>query len=133
MLYCENCRVKRKWTKSAAWPYAGLEGNSKCELCGETKECHDVPAVRNVRPEDKTVEQKTIEQALDIAFRDKAEGLVVTYLDGNFNQHMTDLLRQSFAKRNGEVDWYDTYHLRLKLQRDYRLVEEQKRDRRRHG
>lgn len=38
MLYCEDCRIKRGWPE-------GLSSTTRrCELCGETCECHDRPS-----------------------------------------------------------------------------------------
>ena len=38
MLYCEECRIKR------CWPEGFLSSNGRCELCGETRTCHDRPS-----------------------------------------------------------------------------------------
>ncbi len=38
MFYCDECREKRKWPESMHKSYG------KCELCGKTSMCNDVPS-----------------------------------------------------------------------------------------
>lgn len=38
MLYCEECRIER------GWPGGLLSATGLCELCGETRVCHDRPS-----------------------------------------------------------------------------------------
>lgn len=38
MFFCEKCRVRNKWFTSFGQSYG------RCEICGKTAECHDVPS-----------------------------------------------------------------------------------------
>ena len=123
MLFCEDCRIKKNWPDS-------LIEHGKCEVCSKTGECYDVPAVMLI-PEDKlSLEQKQIRRMLLEGFQEKAEQMVITYLDGRLDNRMTDLLRQVFIKRKGKVDWYLTFGARLKMQDGHRESQRSKRDRR---
>jgi hypothetical protein len=126
MLFCEDCRINKGWPDSLVWP------RTKCEVCGATGECYDVPAVMLI-PEDKlSLEQKGIRRMLLAGFQEKAEQMVITYLDGRVDNRMTDLLKQVFIKRNNEIDWYATYAARLKVQDGHRESQRARRDRRNH-
>jgi hypothetical protein len=136
MLFCEDCRQKRGWSRSSGYPYTGLVENTKCELCHKIDVCHDVPALFLVPDSKKTPTEKTVDKQIQNEYRKKAESLAIVYVSGRnagqLDHRQTELLRQIFVKKNSEVDWYATYHLRLKVQKGYQQAEEKKRDKRKY-
>jgi len=54
MLYCEECRIKR------GWPEGVLPLTGRCELCGETRLCHDRPS-RTLPPPPKAESAMSLE------------------------------------------------------------------------
>lgn len=129
MIFCEDCRIKQKFPRSAGFPYTGVAPNSKCYLCSRITNCHDVPASMLTPESEKTFEEKMVGKIVQEGYRDKAENLVVTYLSGKLNHEKTELLRSILVKNNGVVDWYTTYFLRVAAQEGYRRDEESKRNR----
>ena len=134
MKFCEDCRIKKNWPRSTGFPYIGIALNSKCEVCGKHTDCNDVPGLELVPESDRTTEQRLLAQAMNNAYREKAEAVVVTFISGsragNLNHEKTDQIRKIFVKTNGEVDWFSTYNLRLKVQEGYEKDEQIKRDKR---
>ena len=125
MYFCENCQKKK------GWPDSAVVSNERCEVCKQPRECYDVPSVMLVPEADRTLEQKLILKTVQDGFREKAEALVITGLDGRIDHLMTARLQQVFAKRGCcDVDWYASYNLRLKAQEGYQRAERTKRDRR---
>jgi hypothetical protein len=106
--------------------------NSKCEVCGKHTDCNDVPGLELVPDSEKSTEQRLLAQAMNNAYREKAEALVVTNVSGtragNLNHEKTDQLRKMFIKVGTEVDWRATYELRLVAQQGYQRDEENKRN-----
>ena len=132
MLYCENCRIQKNWPRSAGYPFIGVVSNSRCEQCGARGDCNDVPALKLVPESDRTTEQRLLAQAMNNAYREKAEALVVTNESGsragNLNHEKTEQLRKTFVKVGTEVDWQATYELRLTIQQGWQKDEENKRN-----
>jgi hypothetical protein len=124
MNFCEDCRQRKNWPNSAI-----VEIN-RCEACGNTVECYDVPSVRLILERDRTFEQKLIFKMMQEGFRGKAELIVITNRDGKVDHVKTEIVREQVVKRNGEIDWFDTYNLRLALQKGIQMDEESKRNRR---
>lgn len=52
MFYCEPCRVQHSWPQGLGGPFSMSHG--RCEICGQTAECHDVPSSH--LPDSKKVE-----------------------------------------------------------------------------
>lgn len=123
MFFCESCRIKKNWPD-------GLMQDERCEVCGTKQMCYDVPSVILVPDSIRTIEQKIVLKAVMDGYRDKAETIVVTGLDGRVNNLMTDMVREMFMHRNAEVDWYATYLARLTVQERFQQSERAKRDRR---
>jgi len=134
MLYCENCRIQKNWPRSAGYPFIGVVSNSRCEQCGARGDCNDVPALKLVPESDRTTEQRLLAQAMNNAYREKAEALVVTNVSGtragHLNHEKTEQLRKILVKVGTAVDWQATYDLRLRAQEGYQKDEQTKRDRR---
>jgi len=134
MLYCENCRIQKNWPRSAGYPFIGVVSNSRCEQCGARGDCNDVPALKLVPESDRTTEQRLLAQAMNNAYREKAEELVVTNVSGtragHLNHEKTEQLRKILVKVGTAVDWQATYDLRLRAQEGYQKDEQTKRDRR---
>lgn len=127
MLYCEQCRENNKWTRSAGYPYVGFRTGVKCERCGKIKDCHDIPAIRLVSDAEKTVEQKTIDKMMQDQYKQKAESLEVFHGSGRPWTGMTEEIQKTFAYRNGVVDWYDTFELRVALREQIQNMESRRR------
>lgn len=134
MIFCESCRIKKKWPRSTGFPYIGVRQSTQCEVCLKIRNCHDVPGSMLVPESQKTTEQKLVNKVMQQAYREKAESLVVTYVSGaeagQTDYTRTALMREIVIKVNGEIDWYATYQLRLKAQEGYQQAERIKRDRR---
>ncbi len=128
MLFCESCREKKNWTRSAGYPYIGFRLSEKCEVCGKIGECHDLPAIRLVPKNEMTFEQKMVDKIMQEGYRDKANSLVVTRGNGEEWYTMTEEIRNAFARRNGEIDWYDTYELRVALREQIQNAEARKKN-----
>jgi hypothetical protein len=131
MFFCENCRVKNKWPKSLGWPFMGVS-YGRCEICRKHTECHDVPSSALKNDTEKTTEEKTLDKAMQQEYKQKAESLVVTFVDGpasgRIDHRHTQELREIFIRKNGTVDWFSTYHLRVRAQEMYHRTEQIKRD-----
>jgi len=123
MLFCEQCRDKKKWTRSAGYPYIGFRIGVRCEQCGAIKDCHDVPAIRLIPEKEFTIEQKMLDKTMQDGYRQKSESLEVYHPSGRLWKSMTDEIQKSFAFRNGAVDWYDTYELRVALREQIQNAE----------
>ena len=121
MLYCDSCRLKKNWPDS-------LPEQGKCEICGITGQCNDVPAVILVPESERSVEQKLLLQAMQTAFKEKADKIVITTLDGKVNNRLTDMVREIFVRRGTEVDWYATLRLRQQAQQGCKHQEQMNRD-----
>jgi hypothetical protein len=122
MYFCEDCKIKKNWPESA------VVIDEKCEQCGILKKCYDVPAVMLVPEKDRTFEQKMVLKMLQDGFRDKAESLVITMLDGRVDHILTSQLKKLIAVRGTEIDWYSTFQVRLRAQEGHRESERVKRD-----
>jgi hypothetical protein len=129
MYYCEDCRIKKHWPRSAGFPYAGVEAGVDCEVCKKHGDCHDVPASRLVPDDQKTIEEKLVEKMMDQRYHEKAEGLVITNLDGTIDHLLNARLKEIVVEVNGEVDWYTTHQARLKAQQSIQKSKELDRDR----
>jgi hypothetical protein len=123
MFFCEDCRAKNNWPD-------GLIQQERCEKCGKNKLCYDVPSVMLIPEQDRTIEQTTILKMVMDSYRDRAEQIVITSLDGRQDHRMTEMVRKVFSYRNKEVDWYATYQARLTVQERYQQTERAIRDRR---
>jgi len=129
MLFCEDCRVRKQWRKHGAFPLAGHSPNSLCDVCGHRTDCHDVPTMRLIPESELTAEQKLLGKMMNQSYHEKCEELVIDF-GGIKNNNLTNYLQQMFIKRDGEIDWLETYQLRLVAQRNIRASEESKRNRR---
>lgn len=121
MLYCDSCRLKKNWPDSV--PEEG-----RCEVCKKSGKCNDVPAVILVPESERSLEQKLLLQAMQQAFKEKADKIVITTLDGKINNRLTDMVREIFVNRGTEVDWYATLRLRQQAQQGYKQQEQMNRD-----
>jgi len=78
--------------------------------------------------------RKIMKRVAQDEFKRRAENLVLDRQGGKFSGRedviLTEQLRNSFAHRNGEVDWELTYQLRLLIQEEHYKSEQLKRDRR---
>jgi hypothetical protein len=111
---------------SPGHPYVGI-ANGKCELCKFNGECHDIPGLILEPP--KTTEEHLVFKIMQEGYKDKAESLQIHNITGGLNHRMTEMLKQMFIHKKGEIDWYTTYHLRVKAQIGYERQEKFKRDR----
>jgi len=123
MKFCDDCRHKKNWPNSAVML------SDKCEVCGKPDACYEVPSVKLIPESSRTIEQKLVYKIMQDGFREKAEQLVVTDLSGRIDYVSTSMLQKIFVKRNEEIDWYDTFNLRLKAQQGYRETKQNRRDR----
>lgn len=134
MIFCDDCRIKKKWSRSPGFPHIGISANSMCEVCRKLTDCHDVPAIVLIPESEKTVEQKLVYKIMQQGYREKAESLMVTYVSGpeagKLNHEKTKLVQMISIAVNGEIDWYSTYQLRKVAQQGYQIHEESKRNRR---
>ena len=128
MLYCEDCRIKKQWRKHGALEYIGYVPGV-CEVCHKRTDCHDVPALRLIPESRLTAEQKLLDKMMNEAYHKKSEELVIDF-GGIVNHNLTNYLQTTFVRRNEEIDWIETYDLRLVVQRNIRASEESKRNRR---
>lgn len=115
MKFCVDCRNKKNWPDSA------VMSNDKCEVCGNRNACYDVPSVKLIPESDRTVEQKLVYKIMQDGFREKAERLVVTTRAGKIDHVLTEKLRKIQVTRSGEIDWLDTYNLRIAAQQGIQL------------
>ena len=129
MLFCEDCRIEKQWRKHGAFPLAGYALNEVCEVCRRRTDCHDVPAIRLIPDSIKTAEQKLLDRMMDQAYHKKCEELVIDF-GGVKNNNLTNYLQAMFVRRDEEIDWIESYDLRLVAQRNIRASEESKRNRR---
>jgi|ERR1700676_2799497 len=132
MTFCEDCRLKRQWPRAPGFPFIGVESGVFCEVCHKINDCHTVPSLILTPESKRTFEQKQIYKIMQEGFKDRAETLVVSKA-GKIDHGRTELLRSILIRRDGEVDWYSTYQLRLVAQQGYQKDEESKRDRRAYG
>lgn len=123
MYFCDSCRDKKNWPNS-------ILVTQRCEVCGKTGMCNDVPAVMLIPEVERTAEQKQIFEMLQQGFKERAEAVQITALDGRFSSTMTQLVREIFIRRGNRIDWYATYQARLRAQECHRESERAKRDRR---
>jgi hypothetical protein len=130
MYYCEDCRIKKRWPRSAAFPYAGVQADANCEVCNKHGDCHDLPASRLVPDEKKTTEEKLVDKIMDQRYRERAEGLVITNLDGTLDHLLNLSLKEIIIRADGKVDWYASYQARLKAQQSIQKSKQLDRDRR---
>ena len=124
MIFCEDCRAKKNWPKSV------IVSTEKCSSCGRSKECYEVPSIKLIPEAEWTTEQKLVYDIMQQAFKEKAESLVITNHEGVVNWRLTTKLREALAVRNGKTDWFDTYNLRLAIQKGVGRAEEIKSHRR---
>jgi hypothetical protein len=125
MLFCEDCRQKKNWPDS-------IMESGKCEVCNRTQMCYDVPAVMLVPESERTVEQQQIYEMVQQGFKQKADSIVFTKLDGRVDNLMTKIAKGIFVKRGktNSIDWYSTFNARRKAQESHLELERVKRDRR---
>lgn len=123
MLYCEDCRVKRKWNKPSTFPFCTF-GSGQCELCNKRKDCYDYPSLFAKPDSQKTFEEKQLDKALQMDYRGRAEEMVITFVSGPragaIDHVRTADMKKMVIKNGNEVDWYATYELRLRLQEGYK-------------
>jgi hypothetical protein len=127
MLYCEQCRIKKKWPLPKIYPYHTAE-YGRCTECQKYCNCYDTPALFLKEPE--TVEEKMLDKQFQDDYHTRAESMVITFVQGRQAGHLdhkaSEALKGLKVLKNGEVDWYATYQLRLKAQEGYRKTEEMK-------
>ena len=129
MIFCEECRIRKKWPKHPAYPYAGRVVG-QCQICEKSGDCHDVLAIRLTSDADKTLNEKALDKVIQQEYNRKCEHLVITHLDGHIDHPSTVQLSKVFVKVGQQVDWLATYELRVEIQKQYRLEQQRKRDRR---
>ena len=81
-----------------------------------------------VPEQNRTIEQKLILSAMQQAFKEKADKIVITTLDGKVNNRLTNMVREIFIRRGTEVDWHATLRLRQQAQQGYKQQEQMNRD-----
>jgi hypothetical protein len=128
MLFCEDCRLKKNWPRAASYPYAGAKENSKCEVCGKSKDCHDVPGSKLTPVSERNFSERILDQVMEQGYEDRANNLIVTYVDGKTDYKKTEILKKMFVRINGKIDWLETYRLRKTAQEQIQKSEQMKRD-----
>jgi hypothetical protein len=134
MLYCEDCRIKKRWNLPATYPYHE-EAKGKCEVCGRLKDCYSYPALYVKLRSEWGREEIFLDNALQREYHQLAEGLVIAYVSGSHAgasdyQHSEELKNVIVRNReSNKIDWFATYKLRQRVQEGYRK-DELNRDRR---
>jgi hypothetical protein len=124
-LFCEACRVKKKWTRPRSFPYHTHQMGT-CEVCRKHKDCYDYPLLLAKPDSEKTSEEKMLDTRIQFEYHQKAEDLIVAFASGRqagaIDYPATAELKKSIVwkdKEQTEVDWYATYELRRKIQDGY--------------
>lgn len=128
MIFCEDCRVKKKWPRAAGFPYIGIKQNGTCEICKKHDDCHDIPASKLISDAEKSSTERAIDKLMQQGHREKAEVLIVVYPSGKIDYTRTGLLQELEVRKNDEIDWYETYQLRLAAKHEI-----ENSNRRKHG
>ncbi|VVB52799.1 Uncharacterised protein [uncultured archaeon] len=124
MLYCEACRVSKKLNRPSTFPYHN-HYLAACEICGKNGDCYDFPALWARQRSTWTSEDILLDKRLQQEYMYKAESMILPVVGGSHagaeNPTKTAMLRNAFIKdRNtGDVDWYQTYELRKKIQEGF--------------
>jgi hypothetical protein len=126
MLYCEPCRQQKNWRRPTTYPYH-REYKANCEICNKRTDCYDYPALFAKLESEKTLEEKVLDKRLQEEYKSKAESLVITRVRGPYagriDDAATEYMKGAVVRNNGEIDWYATYELRVRIQEGYGLVE----------
>ena len=129
MLYCEDCRVAKKWNYPSTVPFHN-HYVATCEVCRWNKDCYDYPAIYAKPKESWTQEEIMLDKRLQHEYHQKAESLIVAHATGrhagSINPMFTEGLKNLTVGTNGEIDWYATYELRVKFQENYSKMEKRK-------
>jgi len=122
MLYCESCRVLKNYKLPALYPYHD-QVHAECEICNRKTECYNYPALLIKPDNQKTTEDRQLEQAIQNEYEQKTKQLVITYVRGpgagKIDPIATEAMRQVWVKTKLGTDWYATYELRKKMQQGY--------------
>lgn len=133
MLFCEKCRIKKKWNIPPTYPFHN-HATAQCEICTKHSDCYDYPLLFMKPKSELTLEEKQLDKVFQHEYHQKCEELIIAYASGrqagSIDHERSDELKRVLIMNNGEVDWYATYELRLKVQQGYRKVDESKRNRR---
>jgi hypothetical protein len=117
MLFCEDCRLKRKWPKPASYPYSGVRQDVTCEICnGRHLNCFDIPAMKLIPDGEKNLSERTLDKLMQQSYQNMAESLMISYADGRTDYKRTEELKKVFVNKNGAPDWFETYRVRVALQ-----------------
>lgn len=131
MLFCEDCRVQKKWRRPATFPFH-KHGMDQCEICSKRRDCYQYPALFLKPVTELTAEEIILDRAIQSEYHMKAEGLVIAYASGpqagGIDHLRTQALKELIVRSNSGVDWYATYEVRLKAQEGYRKADEVKRN-----
>jgi hypothetical protein len=130
MLYCEDCRLLKRFNRPSTFPYH-RHGVNECELCKKRKDCYDYPAIWAKQRSDWDSAEIILDKRLQDEYHQKAEGLLITYVRGKhaggIDVKTTEWLKDAIIRtRTGEIDWYGTYELRVRLQEGYYKIEHRK-------
>src|SRR5882757_166658 len=133
MLYCEDCRMKKKWSLPATWPYHNY-GRGKCEICNRQKTCYDYPALYARPKSEWTHEEILLDKILQNEYHKKAEQLIIAFVSvsrsGAQDHQRSEELKNVIVKIDNEIDWFATYKLRQRVQDGHRKADELNRNRR---
>jgi hypothetical protein len=125
MLFCEQCRIDKKWVRPRAYPYHSHQ-MGKCEICKKHNDCYDYPLLIVKPDSEKTVEDKMLYNRIQFEYHQKAEDLVIAFVSGRYagaiDYLATAELKNIIAwtdKQKTEIDWYASYELRRRAQDGY--------------
>jgi hypothetical protein len=81
MFYCPACATEKGWPESMA------RSEGRCEVCGKTRVCYDVPSKYLPLPAEPPITQEELETALSEELgriQDSGDGWIITHaeLDG---------------------------------------------------
>lgn len=128
MLYCNSCRLNKRWPTPRTYPF-GERPIAECEICHQRKECFDYPAIYAKPASQLTTEEKLLDRAFQNEYHQKSESMVITFVSGPragaVDTKATENLRKTFRyfDNKRDIDWYATYELRRRLQDGYAKVE----------
>lgn len=127
MIFCESCRLIKKYPKHPAHPYVGTMLHGECEVCRRSGPVHVVPTNLLKSRKDMDVNEIVVDNIQQEVYRLKCDDLAVYFVRGpaagRINDSVTKDLQQLFLHRDGEIDWVSTYELRLKVRDGYNQVE----------
>jgi hypothetical protein len=129
MIFCEECRVKRKLNLPTEFPFHAHE-YAQCPSCKKYRDCYVTPGIFAKPDNEKTTEEKMIDKEIQNEYRTRSEELVICFsqgrMAGQIDHKASEGLKAVVVTKGAEVDWFATYQLRLRIQEGYKLNEERK-------